>query len=106
MDATVDNREPDQRRGVVGRMSPRAAAWLAWSLCTLSLALTALSLFLLALNLSHPGTHIYAPWLDNTLTAISFAPVGALIASRHPANPVGWLLCLYGLVISVSHFGA
>ncbi|HET7272336.1 MAG TPA: hypothetical protein VFI90_14790, partial [Rubrobacter sp.] len=43
-------------------------------------------------------------WLDNTLTAISYAPVGALIASRHPANPVGWLLCLYGLVISISHF--
>ena len=103
MVATVDNREPEPRSGV---MSPRAAAWLAWSLCTLSLALTALSLFLLALNLSHPGTHIYNPWLDNTLTAISYAPVGALIASRHPANPVGWLLCLYGLVISVSHFGA
>jgi uncharacterized membrane protein YhdT len=87
-------------------MSNRAAAWLAWSLCALSLALTALSLLLLDLNLSHPNTHIYAPWLDNTLTAISYAPVGALIASRHPANPIGWLLCLYGLVISISHFGA
>jgi uncharacterized membrane protein YhdT len=95
----------EQGQGV-GGMSNRAAAWLAWSLCALSLALTALSLLLLDLNLSHPNTHIYAPWLDNTLTAISYAPVGALIASRHPANPIGWLLCLYGLVISISHFGA
>src|SRR5215216_1211796 len=87
-------------------MSARTATWLAWSLCALSLALTALSLLLLALNLSHPNTHIFGPWLDNTLTAISYAPVGALIASRHPENPVGWLLCLYGLVISISHFGA
>ena len=63
-------------------------------------------LLLLSLNHSHPGTPVYEPWLDNTVTAISFAPVGALIASRHPANPVGWLLCLYGLVISISHFGA
>jgi uncharacterized membrane protein YhdT len=86
-------------------MSHRTAARLAWSLCALVLALTALSLILLAQNHSQ-NTHIYAPWLDNTLTAISFAPVGALIASRHPTNPVGWLLCLYGLVISVSHFGA
>jgi hypothetical protein len=86
MVATADNREPGPKSGV---MSPRAAAWLAWSLCTLSLALTALSLVLLSLNLSHPNTPIYAPWLDNTLTAISYAPVGALIASRHPANPVG-----------------
>jgi hypothetical protein len=87
-------------------MSARTATWLAWSLCALSLALTALSLLLLALNLSHPNTHIYDPWLDNMLTAISYAPVGALIASRHPENLVGWLLCLYGLVISISHFGA
>jgi hypothetical protein len=87
-------------------MSTRAAAWLAWALCAFSLALTALGLVLLALNLSHPSTHIYNPWLDNTLTTISYAPVGALIASRHPANLVGWLLCLFGLVISISHFGA
>src|SRR5215217_2186075 len=85
-------------------MSRRAAAWLAWSLCALALTLTALSLLLLVLNLSHPNAQIYDPWLDNTLTAISYAPVGALIASRHPANPVGWLLCLFGLVISISHF--
>jgi hypothetical protein len=87
-------------------MSSRATTSLAWSLCALSLALTALSLLLLALNLSHPNAHIYDPWLDNTLTAISYAPVGALIASRHPENPVGWLLCLYGLVISLSNFSA
>ena len=56
--------------------------------------------------LPHPDTYIYNPWLDNTLTAISYAPVGALIASRHPANPVGWLLCIYGLAISLSYFSA
>ncbi|HKH10148.1 MAG TPA: hypothetical protein VKA73_03285 [Rubrobacter sp.] len=95
-----------RKQGRAGEKSPHAAAWLAWSLCALALALTALSLLPLALAYSHPDTHIYAPWLDNTLTAISFAPVGALIASRHPANPVGWLLCLYGVVISVSHFSA
>jgi len=87
-------------------MSTRTASQLAWGLCALSLALTALSLLLLILNLSHPNTHLYEPWLDNTLTAISYAPVGALIASRHPANPVGWLLCLYGFVISLSYFSA
>src|SRR5215216_5796210 len=87
-------------------MSTPTAAWLAWSLCALSLALTALSLLLLALNLSHPNTHIFGSWLDSTLSALSYAPVGALIASRHPENPVGWLLCLFGLVISISHFGA
>ena len=82
-------------------MTVRTAARLAWSACALSLALTALSLLLLKLSLSYPNTYIYDYWLDNTLGAISFAPVGALIASRRPANPVGWLMCLYGLAISI-----
>jgi hypothetical protein len=87
-------------------MSLRAAARLAWLLGALSLALTALSLLLLGLNLSHPNTHIYDFWLDCTVTAISFAPVGALIAARRPANPVGWLLCLFGLAVSIDHLSA
>jgi hypothetical protein len=100
---TTEARE--QSRGI-GGLSSRAATRLAWSLCALSLTLTGLSLLLLGLNLSYPNTSIYDPWLDNTLTAISYAPVGALIASRHPENPVGWLLCLFGVAISISHFGA
>src|SRR5215213_3437305 len=87
-------------------MSTRTPNRLAWGSCALSLVLTALSLLLLILNLSYPNAHLYEPWLDNTLTAISYAPVGALIASRHPENPVGWLLCLYGFVISLSYFSA
>jgi uncharacterized membrane protein YhdT len=87
-------------------MSIRAGTHLAWALCALSLALTALSLLLLVLNLSHPNTHIYEPWLDNTVNTVFFSTVGALVASRRPENPVGWLLCLYGLVITISHFSA
>jgi hypothetical protein len=49
---------------------------------------------------------VYEPWLDNTLGALSYALVGALVASRRPANPVGWLVCLYGFVISLSYFCA
>src|SRR5215207_2201056 len=95
----------EQGRGV-GGMSTRTASQLAWALCALSLALTALSLLLLILNLSHPNTHLYEPWLDNTLTAVFYPTVGALVASRRPENPVGWLLCLYGLAISISYFCA
>jgi len=87
-------------------MSTRTASQLAWALCVLSLALTALSLLLLVLNLSHPNTHIYKPWLDNTLTAVFYPTVGAIVASRRSENPVGWLLCVFGLVISISYFCA
>jgi hypothetical protein len=84
-------------------MSARAATWLAWSLWTLSVALTALSLFLLVLNLAHPGTHIFDWWLGNATIVIDVT-VGAVVASRRPENPVGWLLCLSGVAVSTSSF--
>jgi hypothetical protein len=87
-------------------MSRHTSVWLAWALCVLSLALTALSLLLFILNLSYPNTHLYQPWLDNTLNALFYPTVGAIVASRRPENPVGWLLCLYGLVTSFSYFCA
>ena len=86
-------------------MSYRTAAWLAWSLWALSVALTALSLLLLALIRSHPGTHIFDFWLGNSLIVIDVT-VGAIVASRRPENPVGWLLCLSGVATSISTFAS
>jgi hypothetical protein len=87
-------------------MSRRTATWLAWSLCALSLALTALSLLLLALNRSDPNTHIYEYWQVDTLVPVSFSIIGAIVASRLPANPVGWLFCAAACVAAVDHFSA
>ena len=88
-------------------MSKRTASWLAWSMCALSLALTALSLLLLALIMTYPDAYIFDHWFDSTLAAISFSPVGAVIASRSlPSNLIGWLFCATGLVFAVVHFAA
>jgi hypothetical protein len=72
----------------------------------LSLALTALSLLLLALNLSHPDAHLFNYWLENTVLAISFSIIGAIIASRLPANPLGWLYCAAACIIAVAYLSA
>jgi hypothetical protein len=85
-------------------MSTRTASWLAWSLWGLSSTLTVLALLLLALILSHPHTHTFDDWLDSTLNAMFFSTVGAIVASRRPENPVGWLLCLWALGESIYHF--
>jgi hypothetical protein len=99
---TTGANEPDRGIGGIGRP---AAARLAWSLWALAFALTTLSLVLLVLNLSHPGTHVFDWWLGNALVVID-ATVGAIVASRRPENPVGWLLCLAGVTVSTSSFAS
>jgi hypothetical protein len=68
-------------------------------------ALTALSLLLMVLNLSRPNTHIFDWWLGNALVVVD-ATVGAIMASRRPENPVGWLLCLSGVAVGTSSFAS
>ena len=84
-------------------MSARTAARLAWSLWALSVALTGLSLLLLVLILRYPNSYIFDWWLGNALVVVD-ATVGAIVASRRPGNPVGWLLCLSGVAVGTSSF--
>ena len=86
-------------------MSPRTAAWIAWSLCGLSLVLTALSLRLIALLL-HSDAPIYYYWLETSMVSAGYSTVGAIVASRLPESPIGWLFCAIGLSFGVSHFSA
>jgi hypothetical protein len=73
------------------------ASRLAWTLCILALALVAGSVLLWVLNdysardLIADGSH-----LGDALVALTFPVVGALIVSRQPGNPVGWLFCVAG----------
>ena len=87
-------------------MNTRAVAWLAWSLCAFSLALAALSLLLFALNRTHPDAYVYDFWLENTVVPVSFSIIGAVIASRLPANPLGWLFCAAASIAAVAHLSA
>ena len=84
-------------------MSHRAAAWLAWSVCALSLALTALSILLIAFNLSL-NTPIYFYWLEPATIAVGYSILGAIVASRLPSHPIGWLCCAIGVMAAVETF--
>ena len=85
-------------------MSTRAAAWLAWSLVALSVALlgggVALARMAGSIDVELPYGSVgdadsVVLELANVLT---FSVVGAIVASRHPRNPIGWIFCTVGLV--------
>jgi hypothetical protein len=86
-------------------MSRRTASWLAWSTCALSLVLTALSVLLLILLL-RSYTPIYYYWLETSMVAVGYSIVGAIVASRLPESPIGWLFCAIGLCFGFVHFSA
>ena len=87
-------------------MSPRTAAWLAWLLCALSLASTALAALLLVRNLSSPDPHVFGFWVQGIVIPVTCSTVGVIIASRRPDHPIGWLFCVVGLLAGVNHFCA
>jgi hypothetical protein len=86
-------------------VSGHKASWLAWSACAFSLALTALT-FLLIILLLRSDTPIYYYWLETSMVAVGYSTVGAIVASRLPESPIGWLFCAIGLIFGVSHFSA
>jgi len=85
-------------------MGRRTAAWLAWSLGILCVALLAFTLLLLAFNRSHPDVDVYGPWVQETIVAVTFPALGLLILSRRPQHPIGWLFCGAGLAAALDHF--
>ena len=80
-------------------MAGRAARGLAWAV--VPLAILSYGLYL-ALGLTSPpvnGTAEFTPddavWV---LGQVLFAIVGAVVASRRPESPIGWLFCAAGLL--------
>jgi len=89
-------------------MIARRAAWLAWSLAVLSVAIFLASILLLALVRT---VRVPESWDVNTSLSLQvsvgalflvFPLMGALIAARRPRNPVGWILLADGLLFTLS----
>src|SRR5215207_2939454 len=102
----MTQRTGGQGRGV-GGMSGRAAAWLAWSLVTLSVVLLVgwIALAQIARSTA-PGRPFYNPVeaVFVLATVLTFSVVGAIVASRQPRNAIGWIFCGIGLVVSLNSF--
>ncbi len=78
---------------------------MAWSLCLLCVALFGAGVVLLLLNGSYSDVGTWGT--ENLLfvfpvVILAFAFVGALISSRLPANPVGWVCLAIGLTLTLT----
>jgi hypothetical protein len=77
---------------------PAVLAWTLWALTLLGLAVTAWFDRLLRQAGRPELVQLTGAALTVVLTALSAATAGAVLASRRPAHPVGWLLLAFGLV--------
>jgi hypothetical protein len=83
-------------------MSRRIAAWIAWSMWTLSLPFAAFSGGVLGFLSASARIYPAGVIVLSALLALMFTTVGAVVASRRPENPIGWIFCGGGLVLSVT----
>jgi hypothetical protein len=76
-------------------MSARNVPWIAWLLLGLTMVLIAPAELLEIANGEAGVTHL------ETVVVLCVAVVGALVATRRPDNPIGWLFCAAALCLAL-----
>jgi hypothetical protein len=79
-------------------VTPRAAVRLAWGLWGLAIGLIAAALAVNTVQVATGEEGILA------VLSLVFITTGAFLAGRRPANPVGWLLLGWGMVMALGSF--
>lgn len=88
-------------------MSAKTARRLSWSIVVIAVVvvLSGLGISILALIVSGQGV-IFSHQFFTPLLTITYGVVGALVASRHPRNPIGWIFCTIGFLSALNMLSA
>jgi signal transduction histidine kinase len=79
-------------------VNQKTAARLAWGLWTCGIFLIILGFVLIVLGRNDPAPGTFGFRGSDALFALAFGTTGALIATRRPANPIGWLFLTAGIL--------
>jgi MFS family permease len=83
-------------------MNTRTATWLALSLWVFSALLAATTLAIIVLGVSARVSFLQLGAAFNAVViSAAFSTVGAVVASRRPKNPIGWIMCAGGLGVAL-----
>ena len=93
-----------QRGADPGRVLPRAAVWLVWTVSGVGVALGVLAMVYGGLN-HNSLTAVLTSVAPQAVWAMSFPLVGAVIATHRPRNPLGWIFLVIGLSQGLTSFG-
>lgn len=90
------------QKGNTRAMRSGASFWFAWALAGLSVAMFVAGLVfaLLTINVADPVVRTSTGGIDGLLLFLPFLAfpiVGALVASKSPENPIGWICLTAGL---------
>jgi signal transduction histidine kinase len=87
-------------------MTARTADRLAWGMLAATVVLSIGSVVLIVLTWGAPRPPSeFGPRGFSAGVALVFGAVGAVVASRRPSNPIGWIFCVIGLGAGVQALG-
>src|SRR5439155_17428541 len=94
------------RRVAVQLMAERRAArgWTFW-FAALTVAILASAVVLLVLNRATLKAGAFLVYALIGTIVLAYTGTGALLATRRPENPIGWIFCIVALALSVTAFG-
>jgi hypothetical protein len=81
----------------------KGSAVLAWSTCTIALAIAAVGCVLQISSWGVVRPSSLTPRGFALLLAISYSVVGAVVASREPRNAIGWIFALAGVAAATQY---
>jgi cytochrome bd-type quinol oxidase subunit 2 len=83
----------------------RWAAWCAWALWVLVLAALVVTMVFGAAESVDHSTQVPV-LITFAFFVLAFATVGALVASRQPGNPIGWIMCASAIAYAIGGLSA